>query len=387
MPLLRWLTGGSDGVGEVMRASVTPLASIFGSGFLIIVPVLERTVGSLAVVAITGVCIFAWLVGAAIRHNVATVEAMAADDTLDHGTRSLEKWSDRVIVVAYVISVGLYVRIMAEYMVSFSGSDSELIQRVIACAAIALIVAIGLARGFDGLDRLDRLALAAVLTLVTVLGATFVLSDAGDLLGSGLDLPPVPGGGLIEMLLILGGILITVQGFETVRYLGEEFDRETRVRACRFSQLVATPIYIGFTAAATPLMGLGSGSGVDSDLLDITARVAPLLSLPLVGAAVLSQFSAATADTVAASGNLHTLYPRAAGGRRAYAVSGGVAIALAATVPTFTIIAVASRAFAAYYCLQCLIAVRTCDSVARRGGYAALAIVLLAITLLAEPAR
>ena len=34
---------------QVVRASVTPLASILGSGLLIIVPVLERTLGSLSV--------------------------------------------------------------------------------------------------------------------------------------------------------------------------------------------------------------------------------------------------------------------------------------------------------------------------------------------------
>ena len=55
-------------------------------------------------------------------------------------------------------------------------------------------------------------------------------------------------------------------------------------------------------------MGLGTPDGADETLLDITARVVPLLSLPLVLAAVLSQFSAATADTVAADGNLTSLF-------------------------------------------------------------------------------
>ena len=60
---------------RIADASVTPLSSIFGSGFLIIVPVLERTVGVLAVPAIAGVCALAWVLGTAVRHNVAVAES------------------------------------------------------------------------------------------------------------------------------------------------------------------------------------------------------------------------------------------------------------------------------------------------------------------------
>ncbi|MGI8726843.1 MAG: hypothetical protein ACR2K6_04095 [Solirubrobacterales bacterium] len=39
-----------------LLATVTPLAPIFGSGFLIIVPVLERSLGALAIVGVSAVC-------------------------------------------------------------------------------------------------------------------------------------------------------------------------------------------------------------------------------------------------------------------------------------------------------------------------------------------
>lgn len=370
----------------VLFASVTPLASIFGSGFLIIVPVLERTVGSLAVVAIAGVCLLAWFVGSAIRHIVRSVEPLIENGELDQATCRINRLGDQVIVVAYVISVALYVRIMAQYMVGYAGVHSQVAERGLAAVAIALIVLIGVTRGFGGLDLTERLSLGVVLILVTILGGAFSVSDAGQVFGAGLELPPMPNLGLINTFLVLGGIVITVQGFETVRYLADEYDRPTRIRASRWSQAVAASIYIGFVAAATPLMGLGTAAGEDATLLDITDRVAPLLALPLVVSAVLSQFSAATADTVAAGGNLRELHPSGMRGSRPYWASGIVAIVLAWTVPTFTIIAVASRAFAAFYFLQCLIVVRTCDGLHRKLGYGALAAVLLAITLLAKPA-
>lgn len=132
-------------------------------------------------------------------------------------------------------------------------------------------------------------------------------------------------------------------------------------------------------------MGLGTGAGPDADLLELTRRVAPVLILPLVLCATLSQFSAATADTVAADGNMRLVWSRL-GHRAPYLITGVAAIALALTVDTFTIIVIASRAFAAYYCVQCLIALRTSDGALRKGGFGALAAVMLAITLFAKPA-
>ncbi len=367
-------------------ASVTPLASIFGSGFLIIVPVLERAIGGLALLGTVAICALAALVGTAIRHNVARVEPLAASGELDRVTARLERLSDVVIVVAYVISVALYLRIMSQYVVGYvAGGGSAVAERGLTAAVIALIVAIGITRGFGGLSLLERLSLGAVLVLVTALGATYLANDIGPALDGTLNIPPVPDTGVGQALLLLGGVVITVQGFETVRYLGEEFDRPTRIWACRASQAVAASIYIGFVAVATPLMGLGSDAGPDSDLLELTRRVAPLLALPLVLCATLSQFSAATADTVAADGNMRLLWSRL-DPRAPYLITGVAAIVLALTVSTSTIVVVASRAFAAYYAVQCLVALRTSDGAARRAGFGVLGAVMLAIALLAEPA-
>jgi hypothetical protein len=41
---------------RLRHARTTPLASIFGSGFLVIVPILNAAVGPYSVVAMVGVC-------------------------------------------------------------------------------------------------------------------------------------------------------------------------------------------------------------------------------------------------------------------------------------------------------------------------------------------
>ena len=47
---------------------------------------------------------------------------------------------------------------------------------------------------------------------------------------------------------------------------------------------------------------------------------------------------------------------------------------------------IASRAFAAYYALQCVVALRTSSGTWRKLGFGLLAIVLALVTLLARPA-
>ena len=361
------------------------MASILGSGLLIIVPVLERTLGSLSVFGAIAICAVAWLVGTVIRHNVVVVEQREASGTLDVATVRLGRIADAVIVLAYVISVALYLRIMAQYVVAlFQPDGSALWERIIACIAVAVIVVIGALRGFAGLDLLDRISLGAVLLLIGLLGVILLVNDGVALASGDLTLPPVPTNDPLGTVLVLGGIVITVQGFETVRYLGDEFDRPTRVRASRLAQLVSSGIYIGFIAVATPVMGLGTAAGIDNTLLDITGRILPWLAVPLVLSAMLSQFSAAIADTEAAEGNLRG-FGRWFSGSRPYLVSGAAAMILAATVPTFTIVAVASRAFAAYYAIQAVIAMRTSTGPWRKVGFGALAALMLAITLFALP--
>lgn len=370
----------------VVAATVTPLASILGSGLLIIVPILERALGVFAVFGAIGICAFAWLVGSVIRHNVIVVEKQKVDGTLNVVTARLARVGDAVIVAAYVISVALYLRIMAQYLVGFFiPAGSAVLEPVVACLSVAVIIAIGVFRGFKGHDLLDRISLTVVLLITAVLVAALLFHDLVEIGSSSFRLPPLPTVAPIEALLLVAGLVISVQGFETVRYLGDHFDAPTRVRASRAAQLISSGIYIGFVLVATPVMGLGTASGADITLLSIIGRAAPWLAIPLVLSAVLSQFSAAIADTEAARGNLLGLN-RWFTPPRPYLITGAAAIIMAATIPTFTLVMVASRAFAAYYAFEAVVAFRTSSGFLRKGGFAVLAAVLVAITLFAQPA-
>ena len=140
----------APGARAVTLATVTPLASIFGSGFLIIIPILERELDVLAGVGMAAVCLLAWMVGVAIRHNVAVVEPLIDAGRLDPTTSRIDRASDLVIVVAYVISVALYLRILALFVVGYVSTGSGASARLLAVLLVLIITAVGLVRALAG---------------------------------------------------------------------------------------------------------------------------------------------------------------------------------------------------------------------------------------------
>ncbi len=99
-------------MNKLLNATSTPLSSIFGSGFLVIVPILAGAVGSYSVLAMVAVCALAYAVGSVIRFNIKHAEPVLAG-TPGKATLSLERSSDLALVLAYVISVCLYLHILS----------------------------------------------------------------------------------------------------------------------------------------------------------------------------------------------------------------------------------------------------------------------------------
>jgi hypothetical protein len=108
--------------------------------------------------------------------------------------------------------------------------------------------------------------------------------------------------------------------------------------------------------------------------------------VPLIVAAALSQFSAAVADTLAATGNMEETTHGHIKARWACIFVGGGAIALTWSADTLEIVALASRAFAFYYLLQCLVAISISKAPIQRVGMVLLAVALGFITVFAVPA-
>jgi hypothetical protein len=371
---------------SVTKAVTTPLASIFGSGFLIIVPILAGAVGRHSVIAMVGVCALAIAVGSVIRFNIRNAEPVLAhkppESTLSH-----ERASDLVLTFAYVISVSLYLHILASFVLGGFGADTELNKNLLTTAVIAMIMLIGMTKGLGPLEFLETWALWITFAIIALLLAGFAYFDWNAWHASaGIQMPEPLEHTRWEVLTILAGTLIVVQGFETPRYLGAEFDAETRIKASRWSQIISTAVYIAFVALALPLTHLLHGKYDDNSLIELAKFASPLLVTPLVIAAALSQFSAAVADTTSATGNMLEVTNQHLKAKSGYILIGGGAIALTWSASTLELTALASRAFAFYYLLQCLVAFTVSKSSAQKLGILVLAAALAFITVFAVPA-
>lgn len=291
------------------------------------------------------------------------------------------------IAIAYVVSVALYLRILAQYALGTFSVSSDTWERAIVTALVAAIAAIGITRGFAGLDRMERVALAATLIIVVVLISSLAWYDAGHLqevLGARPTWrPPAPS---LTELATLGGLLITVQGFETVRFLGNEYHRDVRIAASRWSQAITSLVYVLLTLVAGPLLIVRHVDPAGQALLELIRGTLPLLAIPLVITAVGSQLSAAIADVVAAVDGSHDLHWVPLSRELLYGLLAAAVVALAWTTNTYGLVALASRAFALYYSLTSIAAAATAPSLRGRAGHGFMAAALAAIVVFARPA-
>ena len=371
---------------KIVDAISTPLSSIFGSGFLIIVPILAGAVGPYSVLAMAAVCALAYAVGSVIRFNIKHAEPVLAG-TPGEATLSLERSSDLALVLAYVISVCLYLHILSAFVLGGFHADNELNENLVTTAVIAIITLIGVTRGLKALAALEALGLYITLLIIVLLLAGFAHYDwmawrstGGIVFVKALAHTPW------EILTIVAGTLIVVQGFETPRYLGNSFEADVRVSASRWSQIISTAVYVVFVALALPVVHTLNGSYDDNSLIALVGVAASLLVVPLIVAAAMSQFSAAVADTLAATGNMQESTNGHLKAKWGCILVGGGAIALTWSASTFEILALASRAFAFYYMIQCFVAISVSKSVVQRIGMSLIAAMLGFITVFAVPA-
>jgi len=374
------------------RATVTPLASIIGSGFLVIAPLLHQIVNGWAPLAILGVALLAYGVGGVIRFNIRYVEPK-----LERGANGpllvLERLSGLALAGAYVISVAFYVRLLGAFVLRRADADSALIANIIASAILLFIGYTGLRRGLRGLEWLEEYAVALKLAIIAALLVGLGVYDFNWVKQSGPSLNMAAPDDWVHMLRLLGGVLLVVQGFETSRYIGHEYDAATRIRSMRFAQLIAAGIYVVFVGLSLPLLTGGERTISETALITVAENVAWVLPGMLIIAATMSQFSAAVADTIGGGGLFAEGTDHRVSIFYSYAGVSLLAIALVWTADVFELVAYASRAFALYYLLQTLGALavgarmREGKYVARQALFFLLSIVLVLIVLFAVPAE
>jgi hypothetical protein len=123
------------------QATITPLASIMGSGFLVSAPLLGGIVGNLAVICMAVLLVLAYAVGGAIRFNIQHFEPI---ENKGHGPAQTIALLSRIVLAgAYFISVTYYLQLLAAFLLNAVNNDSQFLAHGITTGLLLIITGIG----------------------------------------------------------------------------------------------------------------------------------------------------------------------------------------------------------------------------------------------------
>jgi hypothetical protein len=340
----------------IWRATVTPLASIIGSGFLVVGPILGHTSGHWAWLSMLALCGTAYLFGAAIRRNILLVEPMLEGNT-PRTVRILERASDFALVFAYFVSVAYYLNLFASFALRAENIIDLNATRLTSSAVIVILGIFGALRGLSALENIEAGAVGIKLGLIAGLFVGLALWITLSLAHNTFVMPPVTHETGLHELQILLGLVILVQGFETSRYLGAAYDPQTRIRTMKYAQYLSSAIYLGFILLITPFFtGRLPSEGGETAIIDMLAPLGTVVAPLIIFAALASQLSAAVADMNGAGGLLEGATVGRVPVRAGYVATATVALGITWLGDIYDIIVYASKAFVIYYALQCALA-------------------------------
>ncbi len=372
---------------DAWLATVTPLASIIGSGFLISGPVLAKEFGWAAVLAMAVLLSLAYAIGGVIRFNIGHVEPLLADKA-GGAVRWISDAARATLAIAYAISVAYYLKLLAAFVSRAAGVEPPLYSKLLVTGILAALVVLAFTGTLRRVEEVTRAAVSIKLALIAAMLAALA-ADWAARVGNPLILPRANVG--LHSVGLLLGLLIAVQGFETSRYMGELYGRELRIRTMRRAQLISSAIYIGFLLLLTPHLGDAARTTGIAGILDVMEGIAPILSVVVLTAAVASQLSAAVADSVAGTGLEEELSGKRLSLPAAYLAATLLSVAVVWLTNPFDIVAVASRAFAVFYAIQCVLALivgrKAGLSGPKRAGVAVVLLICIAAALVGAPAE
>jgi hypothetical protein len=344
---------------ESWQATLTPLSSIIGSGFLIIAPLLASVVGAYSPLAVTGIVVLAYAIGDVIRFNIIHAEPLLHDKKAHPVIYKIDLFANTVLSFAYVTAVAFYLSLLSSFLLTYVGfGESPGLERTLTTIIIVFIATAGFLRGLGGLEKLEAYSMSLQLSIVAALLIGIFVYDYNFIQSERSLIIDVQDRSWIIKACMLFGILLVVQGFETSRFLGEKYSAEIRVQTMRRAQLISGALYVVSVIALMPIVQHLNLANIQiAEIVSATGLAATVLPLMLIVAAIMSQFSAAVADTVGAgclvsessSGNIST--------NKCYLIVSVFAIILVWTADLLEIISFASRAFALYYLLQCVVAI------------------------------
>jgi hypothetical protein len=340
---------------KTWHATVTPLASIIGSGFLVSAPLLILTTGKLAPLAMGGIVIIAYALGSCIRTNILFVEPLLEGNT-SYLIRVLEDLSRPILGLAYVISIAFYLKLLSAFAIRGFGVSSVVIENTLTTALLLFIGITGKIKGLSKLELLETYSVNIKLSIIVALIFGHIYFNFYSLFNGQWQLLVYPHEEMATTIQKLLGMLIIIQGFETSRYLGRDYSRDVRIKTMKNAQIISGVIYVVFITSTLTAFNHIHSLG-ETTVIDVCRTIAPVLPVLIIIAAVMSQFSAAVADTIGSGGLLVEGMRNKITTKTSYLLITLTGVILTWFTNIYTIITYASKAFAIYYAIQLVLSI------------------------------
>ena len=335
-------------------ATMTPLASIIGSGFLIAAPLLNKLSGDNAPYFMLTLCLASFGIGEVIRWNILSVEPMIEGHQASRSLLINERIGEWALAFAYILSITYYLYLFSSFFLRMTGIENILIEKGVVTLLFIGISFFGHQHGLNSLEKLESISvnvkLSIIVTILIALGVYQLSSEAA------VSVAKEVREFNFDTLSISLGLLIMVQGFETSRYLSENYSGKLRVRSMRNAQLISSIIYMLLIILFIPVFDHHplEGEITETSVIDIGKFVFLLAPTFLFAAAMSSQLSASIADMGGAGGLFSELSNKRLNSKNAYLLVAAAGIILVWGFDIFKIISLASKAFALYYFFQCM---------------------------------
>ncbi len=352
---------------KLWTVTVTPLASIIGSGFLVVAPIMYSDFGVWGVPLVLLLNLIAIGIGWGLRVNIAEFDVKQEKIAKSKPWLVfIERSSNWVLGICYVVAIAFYTSILSSFVFEIfhiKGSDmvlgsikAQVLINTLSTLVLSVIGLWGMFKGLHGLEKLEKVAVNLKMSVIGGLLVTLFVYAVASILGKTethyvfdfVDLNA-------EKFQILGGLLLITQGFETVKFLGEDYSVQIRKKAMVTAQILALIIYLIFVTLAGPI-SREIGHVTETAIIEVISETALGMGLILSLAAIFSQFGASIADTIGGSGLIEEELKGRFTEKQLYLPLVSLSIILLWLAPVLKIITIASRFFALYYFAQMIIA-------------------------------
>lgn len=338
---------------KLWKATMTPLASIIGSGFLIAAPILDRLAGESAPFLMILLCVLSFCIGEVIRWNIKDVEPLLDSKNSKKSLQLNERICDISLCFAYVLSITYYLYLFSSFMLKMLNSSNAFNEKVVVSIVLISIALVGHRKGLSSLEKVETVSVNIKLSIII----TFLFSLLLFYIFKYEEVVNItqPQFHMSDIGIILG-LLIMVQGFETSRYLSEDYDSRTRVKSMRWAQIISTVIYVLLIVLFIPVFKQHPLGDVVSETSVIDVGKYIFLFAPgfLYLAAMMSQLSASVADMGGSGGLISEVTKSKISSKNAYLIISTLGVLVVWIFDIFEVISYASKAFAFYYFLQAI---------------------------------